>query len=185
MLRTLIAGLLGGFALYLVGFLFWGTPLSTIAFGRAADTQSIAVQQALAANLPATGTYMVPDPATPAGTIAFGQGPIALVHFNAGGFPVVDTGSLLMGLILALVVGLVIAAALAAVPATLRLRTGLLLTLAVVAYLDLGQPIFNHLGWTYFIYLFAGDAIGFGAAVAAIAWFLARGSAQQAQEPHG
>jgi hypothetical protein len=179
MVRTLIAGLLGGFALYLVGFLFWGTPLSGIAFGKVADTQSLAVQQALATNLPATGTYLVPDPASPAGTVAFGQGPIAMVHFNIAGFPVVDSASLIAGLILALVIGLVLAAALAALPRALRIRTGLLTTIAVAAYLDLGQPIFNHAGWTYFTYLFVGDAIGFGAAVAAITWFLARGGGDQ------
>lgn len=175
MLRTLIAGLLGGLALYLVGFLFWGTPLSGIAFGKVADAQSLAVQQALVANLPTTGTYVVPDPGTPAGTAAFGQGPIALVHFNASGFPVVDSAALIGGLILSLIVGLGLAAGLSALPAALRLRAGLLMTLAVTVYLDLGQPIFNHVGWTYSIYLFASDAIGFGAAIVAIAWFLSRG----------
>ena len=187
MVRALIGGLLGGLALYLVGFIFWGTPLSALAFAHADEAQSTAVHDALASNLSVsgTGTYLVPDPSTPAGTVLFSQGPIALVHFTAGGFPVVDSASLLLGLILALIAGMVVAVALQAVPRANRLQVGLLFSLAVTAYIDLGQPIFNHLGWGYFIYLFLGDLIGFAAAVAVIAWFLGRGSAQQVQEPHG
>ena len=185
MVRTLIGGLLGGLALYLVGFIFWGTPLSGIAFAHAGEAQNLAVHQALASNLAATGSYLVPDPGTPAGTALFGQGPIAMVHFVAQGCSVMDAPSLLLGLILALIAGIIVAVALDAVSPANRLRTGLLFALAVTAYLDLGQPIFNHYGWGYFIYVFLGDLIGFGAAVAVIAWFLGRGSAQQVQEPHG
>lgn len=187
MVRTLIGGLLGGLALYIVGFLFWGTPLSGLAFAHVDEAQSAAVQQALATAFSATGTgtYVVPDPGTPGGTILFGQGPIATVHFTAGGFPVVDSGGLLMGLILSLIVGMVIAVALHAVTPGNRLRTGLLFALAITAFIDLGQPIFNHLGWGHFTYQFLADLIGFSALAAVIAWFLERGSGQQAQEPIG
>jgi hypothetical protein len=185
MVRTLIGGLLGGFALYLVGFIFWGTPLSGIAFAQAGDAQNLAVHQALASNLAATGSYLVPDPGTPTGTALFGQGPIAMVHFVSQGFPVIDGSSLLLGLILSLIAGIIIAVALDAVTPANRLRTGLLFALAVTAYLDLGQPIFNHYGWGYFIYLFLGDLIGFGVAVAVSTWFLGRSSGHQVQEPHG
>lgn len=187
MVRTLIGGLLGGLALYIVGFLFWGTPLSGLAFAHADEAQSAAVHQALASALTVTGTgtYVVPDPGTPGGTILYGQGPIATVHFTAGGFPVVDSGALLMGLILSLVVGMVVAVALQAVSPVNRLRTGILFALAITAYVDLGQPIFNHLGWGYYTYQFLADLIGFGATVAVVTWFLDRRSAQQVQEPQG
>lgn len=39
MVRTVIGGLLGGLAIYVVGFIFWGTPLSGLAFHRA-DAQT-------------------------------------------------------------------------------------------------------------------------------------------------
>ncbi|MBK7283535.1 MAG: hypothetical protein IPI83_03180 [Sphingomonadales bacterium] len=45
------------------------------------------MQTALAANLPKTGTYMVPDPSTQSGTTLYGKGPVAMVHYNSNGFP--------------------------------------------------------------------------------------------------
>lgn len=39
MARTLLGGVIAGVALYLVGFLFWGTPLSQLAFNRLAQPE--------------------------------------------------------------------------------------------------------------------------------------------------
>jgi len=180
MTRTLLGGLLGGLAMYLVGFLFWGTPLAGLAFGTAGDQQSAAIQASLAQNLTAsgTGTYSIPSTATGQGTVLFGKGPIATIHFNTSGFPAVDTTALLGGLVLALVAGVIFAAALSIVAKWVptfadRVRAGLLFALAVTLYLDLGQPIFNHYGPGYFIYTFLGDFLGFVAAALVIArWFL-------------
>lgn len=182
MTRTIIGGLLGGLALYLVGFLFWGTPLSGIAYSQVDIAQSAAVQTSLAQNLSqnGTGTYLIPSPGTQEGTIAYGKGPIATVHFTLQGFPVVDSSSLITGLVLALITGLLIAFALAAVGRYAtefadRARLAVLFALAATMYLDLGQPIFNHYGWGYFIYLFLGDFIGLAVAGLIIArWFLPR-----------
>ncbi len=180
MTRTLFGGLVGGLAMYLVGFLFWGTPLSGLAFAKLTDGQSAAVQSALAQNLTlgGTGTYLVPSPGTQQGTVLFGKGPIATVHFNTGGFPAVDTTALIGGLMLSLLAGVILAAALSivarGVPAFVdRARVAILIALAVTLYLDLGQPIFNHYGPGYFIYLFLADFLGFVAAGLVICrWFL-------------
>jgi hypothetical protein len=176
MIRTIVGGLVGGFALYLVGFIFWGTPLSMMAFSTVDDTRNAAVQAALAQNLTesGTGTYVIPWPSTGQGTVMFGQGPIATVHFNTGGFPVMDSASLVAGLILALITGLVIAFALRVVRGfPERAQVALLFALAASLYLDLGQPIFNHYGWGYFVYLFLSDFIGLAVAGLVIArWFL-------------
>jgi hypothetical protein len=166
--------------MYLVGFLFWGTPLANLAFRTVGDGQSAAVQAALAQNLTAagTGTYSIPSTATGQGTVLFGKGPIATVHFNTSGFPAVDTSALLGGLVLALVAGVIFAAALGIVAKWVptfadRARAGILFALAVTLYLDLGQPIFNHYGPGYFIYTFLADLLGFVAAALVIArWFL-------------
>ena len=61
MTRTLLGGLLGGLAMYMVGFVFWGTPLSGLAFTGAGDPQSAAIQAALAQNLTASGTGTQPS----------------------------------------------------------------------------------------------------------------------------
>lgn len=45
--KTVIGGLAGGAALYLVGFLFWGTPLSAAAFSTADDATNAQLQAAL------------------------------------------------------------------------------------------------------------------------------------------
>lgn len=187
-MRTIIGGLLGGLALYLVGFLFWGTPLSTIAFSRADDMQNAAVQAALAQNLTehGTGTFIIPWPSTDQGTVLFGKGPIATVHFNTAGFPVVDSAALISGLILALITGLIIAFALRIVGERVptfaeRARVAVLFALAPTLYLDLGQPIFNHYGWRYFIYLFISNFVGLAVAGLVIArWFLPRATAATA-----
>lgn len=180
MAKTLFGGLVGGLALYLVGFIFWGTPLSMLAFKTVDDNQGAALQAALAQALTAagTGTYAIPSSATGQGTVLFGKGPVATIHFNVAGFPVVDSASLLGGLIIALITGLIVAVALGSIAFRItdfatRAKVVILFALAATLYLDLGQPVFNHYGWGYFIYLFVSDFIGLGVAGLVICrWFL-------------
>lgn len=182
MIRTVLGGLAGGLALYLVGFIFWGTPLSLLPFSTVDEARNAAVQTALAQNLTesGTGTYIIPWPATDQGTVLFGKGPIATVHFNTSGFPVMDTASLTAGFILALLTGIIVALALRIVGARVhgfaeRAQVVILFSLAAALYFHLGQPIFNHYGWGYFVYLFLSDFIGLAAAGLVIAkWFLPR-----------
>ncbi len=189
MARAMIGGLLGGLALYLVGFLFWGTPLANLAFSSLDDQRGAALQAALAQYLTesGTGTYAVPWPGSGEGTILFGKGPIATIHFVLGGFPVVDTTSLIWGLIMALITGLVIAAALHGIGHRVlefadRARVVLLFSFAAAFYLHLGQPVFNHYGWGYFIYMFFSDFIGLSVAGIIVArWFLPKGAVASVQ----
>lgn len=180
MVRIVLGSILGGFAQFLVGFLFWGTPLSRLAFNVAGETQNAAVQTALAQNLTqtGTGTYAVPWPGTPQGTVLFGQGPIATIHLNTAGFPVVDSGALIAGLILSIVTAFLIGLALHGVADRVttfaeRARLVVLFSAAAVLYLHIGQPIFNHYGWAYFLYLALADFIGLVVAGLVIArWFV-------------
>lgn len=182
MMRTILGGLAGGLAMYVVGFIFWGTPLNNLAVASLDDAKSAAVQQALAANLTesGTGTYPIPWPVTPATTTLYGRGPVALVHFNTDGFPVMDSGSLFAGLILALVSALIIAFALRAIASHVRrfedrAKLVIAFSVAIPLYIALGQPIFNHAPWSYFVYSFLCDALGFIAAGLVISrWFLPR-----------
>lgn len=185
MIRTILGGLVGGFAMYVVGFIFWGTPLSRLAFTGLDDTKSAALQQALAANLTqsGTGTYPIPWPGTQAGTTLYGKGPIAMVHFNTDGFPVMDSGALLAGLILALVSAGIIAFALSIIAPFVtdfaaRAKLVIAFSVAIPLYIHIGQPLFNHAPWPYFIYSFLCDALGFIVAGLVIArWFLPRPAA--------
>lgn len=163
MIRSVIGGLLGGFAMFLTGFLFWGTPLSALAISRADEQAGANLQAALAQALTPTGTgvYVIPDPATAQGTILYGKGPVAQIFYNEGGFPVMDGGALVGGLILALVVGVLIATALRLASGGFanRVRVTLLVSLVAVLWLHVGQAVFNHAPWGYILYLAFSDFV--------------------------
>ncbi|SCW74066.1 hypothetical protein SAMN02927924_02533 [Sphingobium faniae] len=164
MVRTILGGLLGGFALYIIGFIFWGTPLGALAFHRADPQAGANLQAAMAQALNPTGTgvYIVPDPAT----ALFGKGPVAQIFYNSGGFPVTDGSALIGGFVLALVVGVAIALALRFTAADFgsRARVTLLFSLAAVLWLHVGQAVFNHAPWGYILYLALSDFVGLAAA---------------------
>lgn len=182
MVKVVLGAIVGGIAQFLVGFIFWATPLQRLAFTTAGEMQNAAVQAALAQNLTATGTgtYMVPWPSTAQGTTLYGQGPIATLHFNVGGFPAFDSGSLIGGLVLSILTAFLIALALRSVAPFVtgfgeRVRLVALFAVAAVLYLDLGQPVFNHYGWGYFVFSAICDLIGLVVAGAVIArWFMPR-----------
>ncbi|MBZ9649516.1 hypothetical protein K9B33_18425 [Sphingobium sp. 3R8] len=163
MVRTLVGGLLGGFAIFITGFIFWGTPLSALALSRTDEQASANLQAAMAQALTPTGTgvYVIPDPATAQGTILYGKGPVAQIFYNEGGFPVMDSGALIGGLILALVVGVLIALALrfALADFASRARASILFALAAVLWLHIGQAVFNHAPWGYILYLAFSDFV--------------------------
>lgn len=168
MVRTLIGGLLGGLAMFITGFIFWGTPLSALALSRVGDQASANLQAAMAQALSPTGTgvYVIPDPATAQGTILYGRGPVAQVFYNEGDFPVMDSGALIGGLILSLVVGVIISLALRFVLSDFasRARVTILFALAAVLWLHIGQAVFNHAPWGYIIYLAFSDFVALAVA---------------------
>lgn len=163
MVRALIGGLLGGLAMFITGFIFWDTPLSALALSRTDEQASANLQAAMAQALTSTGTgvYVIPDPATAQGTILYGKGPVAQIFYNESGFPVMDSGALIGGLILALIVGVVIALALRFVTTGFadRARATILFALAAVLWLHIGQAVFNHAPWGYILYLAFSDFV--------------------------
>lgn len=176
--RAVLGGLLGGIVMWIVGFIFWGTPLSLLAVTSTGDAASASVQAALAQHLGPTGSgaYPIPWPGTPSGTQMYGHGPVAMVLFNASGFALPDTAALISGLILSVVCALLLAFALARVTTGMsfggRLTIVALFALAITSYAQLGQPVFNHAPWGYFIYLWISEIAGWLAAGAVIAWML-------------
>ena len=168
MVRILIGSIVGGLAQWVVGAIFWGTPLGKIAFRVVDDTKNAAVQQALAANLSesGTGTYYVPWPDSAQGTVLHGKGPVALIHFNTAGFPVMDASSLVGGLVLSILTILLIGLALHAIAGRVqdlatRARLVILFATAATLYFTISQPVFNYsLPWTYFIYMALSQLIG-------------------------
>ncbi|HEX8668636.1 MAG TPA: hypothetical protein VF727_09735 [Allosphingosinicella sp.] len=188
MVRTLIGGLVGGVILFVIGFIFWATPLGEIPYSNAGEAQNAAVQTALAQNLTkqdprtgkmsGTGTYIIPAHTSAQGAVLYARGPIATVHFNTNGYSPDDMSMILPGFIVAVIAGLLMSFGLAAVggggrsfAATARLVV--CFSLAFTVWEFLGSPIFNHYGWGFWIYTFIAESVSFIVAGLVIArWFL-------------
>jgi hypothetical protein len=180
MIRTVIGGLVAGVILFLVGFIFWATPLGEFAFKNAPDAQGAAVQLSLAQNLTPTGTgaYVIPAHNSANGAVLYAQGPIAVVHFVTKGYSPDDMSMILPGFLLALGSGLLMAFGLAAVGGGGRSFAGsatlvVLYSTGITVWTFLGQPVFSHFGWGYWIYSFIAETTGLILAGLVIArWFL-------------
>lgn len=168
MIRVVIGSILGGIAQFIVGVIFWGIPIfSRIPFSIASDAQNANVQAALAQNLPQTGTYYIPWPDTTQGTILHGRGPVGLIFYNSHGFPQMDAGSLIAGLIVSIVSIFLLGLALHAIASRVtdfasRARVVVLAAVATVLYFTIATPIYNFtMPWGWWIYLAASQLIGF------------------------
>lgn len=177
--KLLLGSLAAGLAMWLVGFIFWGPLLGWIPFTAVSDVNSAALQQALQTHLGPTGTgaYAIPSPSTTGGSELYARGPVAIVQFNAAGYPIMDSGALIWGLVLAVVCALLLGLALRSVAAHLgfgdRLKLVALVAVAITGYAHIGQPVFNHAPWGYFIYLFVSDLVTWLVAGAVLSrWFL-------------
>src|SRR4051812_42316740 len=117
MVRTFLGGLVGGVILFVMGFIFWATPLGELPYSSAGDPQNAAIPLARNQNLTSTGTgaYVVPMTKSPQGAFLCAQRPIATIFFNTQGYSPDDMSMLLPGFIAALVAGLLMAFGLAAV----------------------------------------------------------------------
>ena len=180
MIRALLGGLVGGVIMFVTGFIFWATPLGEIPFVRAGEPQNAALQIALAQNLTPTGTgaYMIPEHRnSAAGTVLYGTGPIAVIHFNQNGFPTEDSSMIVSGFLAAVVAGLLMAFGLGVTGAASfagRARLVVCFALGVTTWTILAQPIFSHFGWGYWIYSFIAESAGLILAGLVIArWFVA------------
>lgn len=187
MIRTVIGGLVAGVIIFVMGFIFWATPLGALAFKTAGDPESAALQTALAQNLTrtGTGTYEIPYAGTPQGQTLYGRGPIATIHFNTAGASKEDMGMLLPGFIVAIASGLLIAFGLSAVGGHsfgALARLVMCFSLGFTVWKYLGAPIFNHYGWGYWIYAFVAESIALIAAGLVVArWFVRHPEAPVAQ----
>jgi hypothetical protein len=199
MIKLAIGSFAAAVAMFVTGFIFFATPLGQIAFAGANETQSAAVQTSLAANLPKTGTYMVPDPSTQSGTTLYGQGPVATVHYNSKGFSLSDMSGIGYGFLQELIVCILLAAALSTLDRRIpdfasRARIVVLFSVAASAMINLGNPIWWHHDWAYWTYNFVAESAMLSVAGLVIArWFLPVAAempapsvtVQQAQEPTG
>lgn len=175
--RVVVGAAVAAIVMFFIGFVFFGTPLAKLGQVSLGDTEAAAVQQALAANLPRTGTYSVPSVDTQAQTNMYSQGPVATIHYNTHGFAAMDTTALVGGLVFNFVIAFVIGLALAAVADRVgdyasRAKVAVTIAVAAAAFNLLGEPIYYHHDWGHFIYAFVADGLMLAAAGLITAWFL-------------
>jgi hypothetical protein len=182
MARSFLGGIVAGLILFAIGFLFWQTPLSGLAYKNLPDAQGAAVQTALAQNLTqtGTGTYRVPNPNSDEGSRLYTRGPVATVDYNTSGHSPAGTSTLLPSLIIALGAGMLIAFGLGGVAAGRAFgalaRLVVFGSLGVCAWIFLATPIANHFGWGFWIYAFIAEAVSFIVAGLVVArWFVPHG----------
>lgn len=180
MIKLAIGSFAAAVAMFIAGFLYFAGPIATMAYSRANEIQTATVQTALAANLPQTGTYMVPDPATQSGTTLYGKGPVATIHYNSKGFPVESLDAMAWGFALYLAAAVLMAAALSHVP-DFRSRAVVITCFAVAgsALTILTDPIFLHQDWAYALFSFVGSVFVLLVGGLVLArWFLPSGAKQ-------
>ena len=164
MIKLTLGSIVSALAMMIAAFIYFAGPLALTAYSVAGEAQSAAVQSVLAANLPETGTYMVPDPSTQSGTILFGKGPVATVHYNSSGFALDSADGMIWGLVLYLIVSVLIAGALSQLDRRIpdfksRAIVVVLFSLAGSVLMTLGDPIWLHQDWTYAIFEFVGNSL--------------------------
>lgn len=178
MIRILIGSIAGGIAMFVVGFIFWATPLAALGYSHADEQKSAAIQTILAQDLPHTGHYIVPDVTTQGGTILYGRGPVATVDYNSAGYPTTDNRSLIGGLVQEIVVVLMFGLALLPICARVpdfetRARVVIGISAAASVMIALADPIFNHADWRFAIYALVADIAMLAAGGLVLArWFL-------------
>ncbi len=178
MIKLLFGSFAAAVAMFFTGFLYFAGPIATLGYTSASDAQGAAVQTSLATNLPVTGTYLVPDPSTQAGTTLFGKGPVATVHYNSRGFAAESVEGMLPGFILYLVVAIFMAGALSQLDRRVpdfKSRAVIVVCFAVAAstLIVLGDPIWLHTDWRFAIFTFIGDVLMLSVAGLILArWFL-------------
>jgi hypothetical protein len=164
MFKLFFGSFAAAIAMFFAGFFYFVGPLATIAYTDANETQSASVQAALAANLPETGTYMIPNLRTPSGTTLYGKGPVATVHYNSNGFQAEAMDGMIWGFGLYLIVAFLMAGGLSQLDRRVpdfksRAVVVVCFAFAASALITLGNPIWLHHDWGYAIFAFLGEAL--------------------------
>lgn len=175
--RLAVGSLAGGLAMMLAGFVFWATPLSSLAYANTNGTADNEIEHLLARALPHSGRYVIVSPATAEGPDRDSSGPIAQIDYNREG-ATEGPGKMLAGFALQVWTSSLIWLLLASVAtrvtdlfSRVRLVTGF--ALACAGMVRLNDPVFIHTGWTYSVYALAADVAMLCASGLVIArWFL-------------
>ncbi len=198
MFKISLGAFVAAIAMFMTGFVFYATPLGMIQYTSVGEVEQAAVQSALATHLntTGTGTYMIPSPSSAEGTVMYGKGPVATVHYNSKGYSTEDVSAMINGFVQEFIVCLILGFALSRLDRRIpdfASRAQLVIGFAVAgsALINLGQPVWMHHDWTYALYAFVADAVMLAVGGLVIArWFLPTTAempspVQKYQEPAG
>ena len=182
MIRVVIGAFAAAVAMFVIGFLFFATPLGNIPVGQVDDDSAAAIQQTLAEHMGADGpaAYVVPGIIGEAQQVQYINGPIAMIHYNPNGYALGDTNAMLGGFIQLLITALILGFALHALSGHTRdfgdrMKVLILFTLAASVFMHLGNPVWWHQSWTFHGYLFVADLVSMLVGGTIITrWFLPR-----------
>ncbi|MFN3725057.1 MAG: hypothetical protein ACK4SZ_02005 [Allosphingosinicella sp.] len=177
MVRVIIGAAVAAIAMLIVGFLLFATPLNGLGTGNVGNAEAAQLQSALALNLPRTGTYAVPDPNTAEQTVMYGQGPVATIHYNTGGYAAGDPTMIVYGLVLNFVTALLIGLGLLGIDRRVgdfasRARLVIPFAVGAAAFMHLSEPLYLHHDWGNALYTFFGNALALAIGGLVVAWFI-------------
>ena len=176
--RLFIGSLVAAAAMFMIGFVAYGTGALRQGFGTVTPEVSAQLQTALKA-LPGTGSYIIPDGEDAAAAAASLAGPTAIIHYNAAGTrmydPRVFAGGFFHMLVSAFLLGCVLWSVRHALPgfgARANLVFGI--AAAMTVYINLAAPIWWHTGWRNALYLALVNFISIAVAGLILAAFIPR-----------
>ena len=175
--RLLIGSLVAAAAMFLIGFVFFGTPLFSNAYKTAPFETQVTVQEALKA-LPASGTYFIPMGEDEAAMAAHRAGPTAMLRVNMQGSEMMDPMVMVKGFVHMVVSAFLLGLLLLRVSPKIwsfgeRMGIVVAASLAVVVFSRLGEPIWFGADWPFTLYLAVADLISLIVAGFILAkWFM-------------
>ena len=177
MMRVILGAAVAAVAMLVIGFLLFATPLNGIGSSNVGNAEAAQLQSALALNLPATGTYAVPDPDTAEQTVMYGRGPVATIHYNTAGYAAGDPTMILWGLLLNFLAALLIGLGLVGIGPRVtdfasRARLVVPLAVAAAGFMHLSRPLYLHHDWSNAIYGMFGDGLALAVGGLIVAWFI-------------
>ncbi|NNC72327.1 MAG: hypothetical protein HKN78_05560 [Sphingomonadaceae bacterium] len=185
MIRVVIGAAAAAVAMFIVGFIFFATPLANIHVDGLEDGEAAAIQSVLSENIGAEGpaAFLVPFPESEAQQRMYIDGPTAMVHYNPNGFAIGDPGSMLGGFVHMLIAAFILGAALFTLSGHVRdfaarMSIAALFIIATGIFMQLGDPIWWHQSWMHHLYVFVANTVMMLVAAFIIArWFLPRDKA--------
>ena len=150
--RAILGIVLAAVAVFFWGFLFWGlNPLPYASWKQ--STGDEAAQAALREHFPEDGTYFIPSPSHPDVERLHLKGPVAFLNIKSGG-PMMDSGSMIGGLLQNVVVAIALLALLKLVPSAVadlagQVKYAALIGLVAALLIDLGDIVwwFEDVTW--------------------------------------